>query len=98
MDSEPQEKPRGIILVPLQCIGVPSAISSLTPLEDLEAGPGKTETEAPELTRKSLSDKISGTKEMSSKLLVWQERRLEWKCEWNRQVGQDCPPASQLGF
>ena len=41
-------------MVSLQCIGVPSAVSSLTPLEDIEAGPGNTETEAPELMRKSL--------------------------------------------
>ena len=59
LDSEPQEIRRGIILVPLQCIGFPSAVSSLTPSEDIEAGPGNTETEALESTRKSLSDRIS---------------------------------------
>ena len=59
LNSDPQEKRRGIILVPLHCIGVPSAVSNLTPSEEVDAGPGSTETKAPESTRKSLSDRIS---------------------------------------
>ena len=76
MDSEPQEKGRGIIL---QCMGVLSAVSNLTLSEDVEAGPGNRETEAPELTRKSLSDRIS----LRNKPPALQDRRLDRKQEQN---------------
>ena len=82
LDSEPQEIRRGIILVPLQCIGFPSAVSSLTPSEDIEAGPGNTETEASESTRKSLSDRISfrnsrDEQQTSSETEAGMETRME---------------------
>ena len=46
-------------MVPLQTIGVPSAVNRRTPSEEVDLGPGKTETEAPESTKNSLSERIS---------------------------------------
>ena len=46
-------------MVPLQIIGDPSAVRRRTPSEDVDFGPGNTETEAPESTRNSLLERIS---------------------------------------
>ena len=46
-------------MVPLQIIGDPSAVRRLTPSEEVDFGPGNTETEAPESTKNSLSERIS---------------------------------------
>ena len=46
-------------MVPLQIIGEPSAVRRLTPLEEVDFGPGNTEREAPKWTRNSLSERIS---------------------------------------
>ena len=40
-------------------MGVPSAVSNLTLLEEVDMGPGNMDTEASESTRNSLSDRIS---------------------------------------
>ena len=45
--------------MPLQIIRDPSAVRRRTPLEEVDFGPGKTETEAPESTRNSLSESMS---------------------------------------
>ena len=59
MDPEPQEKLRGMILDPLHIIGDPSAVRRRTQLEEEALGPGKSDTEVPESTKHSLSDRIS---------------------------------------
>ena len=59
LDPALQENRRGIILVPLQIIGDPSAVRRRTPSEEVDFGPGNTETEAPESTRNSLSERMS---------------------------------------
>ena len=46
-------------MVPLQIIRDPSAVRRWTPSEEVDFGPGNTETEAPELTKNSLSERIS---------------------------------------
>ena len=46
-------------MVPLQIIGDPSAVRRRTPSEEVDFGPGNTETEAPESTKNSLSERIS---------------------------------------
>ena len=45
--------------MPLQTIGEPSAVRRRTPSEESDLGPGSTETEAPESTKNSRSDRIS---------------------------------------
>ena len=46
-------------MVPLQNIGDPSAVRRRTPSAESDLGPGNTETEAPEWTKISRSDRIS---------------------------------------
>ena len=58
----PQEKRRGMIGDPLHAIGDPSAVRRQTPSIEVDLGPGKTGTEAPECTKNSLSDRISQRK------------------------------------
>ena len=53
MEPAPQQKNRGMILVPLQTIGKPSAMRSQIPLEEVDFGPRNTEMEALELTKNS---------------------------------------------
>ena len=59
LELEPQENHRGMMQEPLHTIGDLSAVRSQTPSIEVDFSPGNTETEAPELTRNSLSDKIS---------------------------------------
>ena len=46
-------------MVPLQIIGDPSAVRRQTPSEEVDFGPGNTETEAPKSTKNSLSERTS---------------------------------------
>ena len=46
-------------MVPLQISGDPSAVRRQTPLEEVDFGPGNTDTEAPESTKNFLSERIS---------------------------------------
>ena len=59
LESFPQENQRGMILVPLQTIGEPSAVRRQTSLEESDLGPGNTETEAPESNKNSRLERIS---------------------------------------
>ena len=74
-------------MVPLQIIGDPSAVRRRTPSEEVDFGPGNTETEAPESTKNSLSERISfrnrreklqnsgsGSGSSSKKLTGWKGR------------------------
>ena len=59
LELEPQEKRKGKMQEPLQNIGEPSAVRRQTPSADKDLGLGNTDTEAPELTKTSRSERIS---------------------------------------
>ena len=58
LDPEPQENRRGMMRELLHIIGEPFAFRRHTPSKDKDLGPGNTNTEAPEFTKNSQSDRI----------------------------------------
>ena len=95
-----------MIQEPLHTIRDPSAVRRGFQVKEVDLAQGKTETEAPESTKNSLSDKISHRKrrdvqqtssghEIQDQEL---ERELDWELERDQEVRQEFPPAEFLVF
>ena len=100
MEPAPQENRRGIILVQLQTIRDPSAVRRQTPSEESNLRPWNTETEAPESTKNSQSERISqrNRREKLYTTLVQAQVQYQGLTQRNRQVGRGftCRTASFL--
>ena len=88
MELDPHENLRGMSREPLQNIDELSAVSRRISSTEEDLGPGKTETEAPELTRNSRPERTSCTNKRVT--------RPEKKLQTNRQDGLRNPPAGLL--
>ena len=82
-------------MVPLQTIGDPSGVRRQTPLAESDLGPGNTDTEASELTKNSLCDRISRRNRREKLQVQVQGQDSSWR---NQQVGKEAPLAGLLVF